>query len=68
MKPLETATAKILYEAVKVNPLTLEQIYGDHKRLLLTRTRLANIIDYLAELGLIRCRAVDKAIIIEAVR
>ena len=68
MKPLETATAKILYDSIKINPLSLEEIYNGHKRLLLSRTRLTKIIDHLADVGLVRCRADGKAVVIEAVR
>ena len=69
MRPTEFAVSKILYETVRANnPQTLEQIYGDHKRLLLTRTRMVKIIDHLAGLGLVRCRADGKAVVIEAVR
>ena len=68
MKPLEIACGKILYDSIKINPLSLEEIYNGHKRLLLTRARLTKIIDHLADVGLVRCKADGKAVVVEAVR
>ena len=68
LRPTEIATAKILYDGVRVKPQTLEEIYNDHKRLLVSRGRMVKIVDHMAAIGLVRCRADGKAVVIEAVR
>ena len=68
LKPTELATAKVLYDDVKVKSQTIEEIYSVHKRLLLSRARMVKIIDHLADIGLVRCRADARTLLIEAVK